>query len=208
MSTTIQSTPAAAAGAVFAVLLTLANGQGGPLSDPRDVAATAALTLLIPFAVYVGGLLRAGARTGTDLWLASTATAAGAVGATMKLLSGAPEIARSHAGITTDGQTAEALTGVANAMTLLALFPLALFCLAAGLAGLRSGALPRWLSIGALIAAASLAVNGCFRDTENVPGLLVFALWCLIASLALVSASRRERDTDNTTHSETNATAA
>lgn len=191
--TKVRSIPAAATGAVFAVLLTVANGQGGTLSDPRDVAASAALTLLIAFAVYLGLVLRAGARTGTDAWLASTAAIAGAVGATIKLASGVPEIALSHAPITPGSQTAHALTGLADATTLLALFPLALFCLAAGAAALRSRALPVWLGVAALIAGVSLAVNGCFRGTENVPALLVFSLWCLAASIHLVRASSRDR---------------
>jgi hypothetical protein len=122
--------------------------------------------------------------------------------------SGAPEIARTHAGIAPGSQTVDALTGVANAMTLLALFPLALFCLAAGLAGLRSRALPRWLSIGALITGMSLAVNGCYRDTENVPALLAFALWCLVASLTLVRTARRERAAQNPMLAETSRAAA
>jgi hypothetical protein len=178
-------------GAAFAVLLTVANGQGGTLSDSRDVVASAALSLLIPFAVYLGALLRTNSITDTDRWLAVTAIAASTAGATLKLMSGAPETALSHAPISAQGQTAAAMTALADSTTLLALFPLALFCLAVGAGALRTRTLPRWLGVGALIAGASLAVNGCFRGTENVPALLLMALWCLLVSIHLTRAAVR-----------------
>ena len=192
MSTSVRSVPAAASGAVFAVVLTVAAGDGGTVSAAQHVAATAALTLLIPFIVYVGAILRARAGNATDLWLATTAVAAGAVGTCMKLLSDAPDIARSDSRIAAGGQTAAALDAVAGTTTVLALVPLAVFALAAGVAALRTGAVPRWLGIGALVAGASLAVNGCFLHTENVPALLVLSLWCLLASIHLVRAARRD----------------
>jgi hypothetical protein len=189
--TQVRSTAAAATGAVFAIVLTVANGQGGALSAPRDIAATAALTLLIPFSVYIGGLLRARSVTGTDAWLATTATAAAAVGTGMKLLSDAPQQALSHDGIVAGSQAALALTAVADAITILALFPLGLFALAVGAAVIRSHALPTWIGVGALVTGVGLVVNGCFLHTENVPALLVMSLWCLITSIHLVRASRR-----------------
>lgn len=192
MSTSVRSTPAAATGAVFAVVLTLANGQGGTLSAPRDIAATVALTLLIPFMVYIGALLRARARNATDTWLATTAIAAGVAGTCMKLLSDAPQIAQSDPGVAHGSQAAAALTGVAGATTILALFPLALFCLSVGAAALRSGALPGWLGVGALIVGTGLVLNGCFQHTENVPAVLALALWCLVTSIHLVRVSRRD----------------
>jgi hypothetical protein len=191
MYTQFRSTVAAATGAVFAVVLTVANGEGGTLSAPQDIAATAALTLLIPFSAYVGGLLHARSVSDTDTWLATTATAAGAVGAGMKLLSDAPQQALNHEGIAAGGQSALALTAVADAITILALFPLGLFALATGVSALRSGALPGWLGIGALVTGVSLVVNGCFLHTENLPALLVLSLWTLLASIHLVRASRR-----------------
>jgi hypothetical protein len=191
MNTSVRSTPAAATGAVFAVVLTVAAGDGSSMSTTQHVAATVALTLLIPFTVYVGATLRARAANATDLWLATTAVAAGAVGTCMKLLSDAPEIARSDSQISSGGQTSAALEAVAGATTVLALIPLALFALAVGAAALRTGALPRWLAGGALVTGAGLAVNGCFLHTENVPALLVLALWCLLVSIRLVRVARR-----------------
>jgi len=191
-STTTRSTPAAATGAVFAVVLTLANGDGGTLSAPRHLAATAALTLLIPFVVYVGAVLRARAVTATDAWLATTAVAAGAVGACVKLLSDVPEMAKTGHGVPAGDATSSTLTALADSTTILALVPLALFGLAVGAAALRTGAIPRWLGVGALVTGVSLAVNGCFLHTENVPAMLALGLWCLLASVHLVRASRRE----------------
>jgi len=191
MSTTVRSVPAAATGAVFAVVLTVAAGDGGTLSTAQHVAATSALTLLIPFTVYVGALVRARSTSATDLWLAGTAVAAGAVGACIKLLSDVPEIAQSDSRIVAGSQTAAALDALAGATTVLALIPLAAFALATGAAALRTGALPRWLGVGALVAGVGLAVNGCFLHTENVPALPLFALWCLVTSIQQVRAARR-----------------
>jgi hypothetical protein len=195
MTTSVRSVPAAATGAVFAVALTVAAGDGGTVSAAQHVAATAALTLLIPFVVYVGAILRARAAHATDRWLATTAVAAGAVGTCMKLLSDAPEIARSDSRIVDGSQTSAALDAVAGTTTVLALLPLAVFALAAGVAALRTGAVPRWLAVGALVAGGSLAVNGCFLHTENVPALLVLSLWCLLASVHLVRVARRDEVT-------------
>jgi hypothetical protein len=191
MSTTVRSVPAAVTGAVFAVVLTLANGDGTSMSTAQHVLATAALTLLIPFAVYVGAILRARATNATDTWLATTAVAAGAVGTCMKLLSDAPEIAKSDPRILAGGQTYAALEAVAGATTVLALIPLAVFALASGVAAVRTHALPRWLGVAALMTGAGLVVNGCFLHSENVPALLVLALWCLLTSIHLVRAARR-----------------
>jgi len=196
MSTFVRSVPAAATGAVFAVVLTVANGSGGDLSAPQHIAASVALTLLVPFAAYVGAVLRSRATTSTDAWLATTAVAGGCVGACMKLLSDAPELARTGHGVAAGGQVSLGLTAIADSITILALFPLALFCLAVGAVAVRTGALPRWLAFGALLAGVSLAVNGCFLHTENVPALLLLSLWCLLTSVHLMRAGQRDQVPD------------
>jgi hypothetical protein len=193
MSNQTKAIPAAT-GTIFAVVLTLANGQGGTLSDARDVAASAALTILIPFVVYVGIRVATEAVTDADRWLACTAMAAGTAGAAIKLISGAPEIALAHTD-PSDTTTTHVLTAMADSLTLLALFPLAAFCLAAGLGALRTGVLPAWLSVCALVVGLSLAVNGSFRGTENVPALLLMALWCLVASIYLTVSAFRGKAT-------------
>ena len=191
MNTSVRSIPAAATGAVFAIALTVAAGDGGTVSTAQHVVATAALTLLIPFVVYVGLVLRARAVDATDRWLATSAVVAGAVGTCIKLLSDVPDVVRSDSRIVPGSQTAVALDALAGTTTVLALIPLAVFALAAGAAAVRTRALPRWLGIGALVAGVSLAANGCFLHTENVPALLLLSLWCLVTSIHLVRTARR-----------------
>lgn len=186
-----QSKVAAATGAVFAVVLFVANGNGGRLSAPREVAATAAITLLIPFGAYLGVLIREHGDAG-NAWLATTATSAASAGATIKLASGAPELALNRTGTATGTQLYSLIDAIGGALTVIALVPLAAFCLAAGLASLRTGILPRWLGAGALLSGASLAVNACVVNTDSVPALLVMTLWCLLASVYLVRVAGRE----------------
>ena len=62
----------AACGAVFAIVLTVAAGNGNQsFSGPRAVAGVAAITLALPFIAYLCSVLR-GAE-GADGWLVSTA---------------------------------------------------------------------------------------------------------------------------------------
>ena len=69
----------AACGTVFAIVLTVANGNGTQtFSGPRAIAGITALTLGLPFIAYLCSVLREAART--DGWLASTALAAGITG--------------------------------------------------------------------------------------------------------------------------------
>ena len=83
----------AACGAVFAIVLTVAAGDGSQsFSGPRAVAGVAALTVAVPFIAYLCSVLRAAAREG-DGWLAHAALAAGIIGIVLKLGSGAPELA-------------------------------------------------------------------------------------------------------------------
>lgn len=191
MRNDLQSKTAAATGAVFAVVLFAANGQGGTLSAPREVAATAALTLLIAFAAYLGVLLKEHGRA-QDAWLATTTTAAAAAGAAIKLASGAPELALTRAGTTPGTSTYAVVDAIAGAATVISLIPLALFCLSAGLGSLRTRILPRWLGIAGLVTAAALAINACAAHTDTVPALLVMTLWCLLASIHLIRTAGHE----------------
>ena len=86
----------AACGAVFAIVLTVAAGNGDQsFSGPRAVAGVAAITLALPFIAYLCGVLREAERA--DGWLVSTAFAAGIAGIVLKLGSGAPELASHQA---------------------------------------------------------------------------------------------------------------
>ena len=186
------STLGAACGGVFALVLFVAVGDGSnSFSAFRVVAALVALTLAIPFVVYVGGLLRAA--DGTDPWLANVAVATGVTGIALKLSSAGPELAVHRAHLA-DGTTLRtAMEDIGGALTLLSLYPLAVFCIATAVVALRTRVLPLWLGVGAAVTAAGLAVNGAFLETSMVPGLLLFIAWSLAASAHLVLSSRRHR---------------
>jgi hypothetical protein len=176
----------AGCGAVFAIVLTVAAGDGSQsFSGPRAAAGVAALTLAIPFIAYLYGVLRAGAGEG-DRWLAGVALAAGITGITLKLGSGAPELALHQAHLVPGTQLYSAIDAIAGGATVLSLYPLAVFCTATAIIAFRTRALPRWLAAGAAVTAAALAVNGAFLGTSSVPALLLFILWTLLASVHLL----------------------
>jgi hypothetical protein len=180
----------AACGAVFAVVLTVANGNGNEqFAAPRVVAGIAALTLMIPFLCYLCSLLR-DAET-VHGWMATSALTAGISGIALKLASGAPELALYRAHIAAGTSVHKALEEIAGAATLLSLYPLALFCAATAILVFRTRALPRWLGVGAAVTAAALTINGAFLATSNVPALLLFALWTLLTSVYLVARAGR-----------------
>ena len=175
----------AACGAVFAIVLVVANGNGSqPFSGPRAIAGIAALTLAVPFLAYLTSVLRAA--EGADGWLARAALAAGITGITLKLSSGAPELAMHRAHLAAGTQLHSTIDAIAGGATLLSLYPLAVFCAATAIVAFRARALPRWLAVGAAVTAAALAVNGAFLATDFVPALLLVALWTLLASVHLL----------------------
>lgn len=177
---------AAASGAVSAVVLFVANGQGGDLSPWRDVAAAGALTLLVVFAAYLAALLRRRAHDIIDSWLAIAVVAGATAGSTLKLVSGVSGQALDAAGTPPGPAMTQAFDALGTALTTTALVPLAMFCLAAGSGALRTRILPRWLGLCGLVTGAALAVNACFTTSESVPALLLLALWCIAASVHLV----------------------
>jgi len=176
----------AACGAVSAIVLTVAAGDGShSFSGPRAVAGVAALTVAVPFIAYLCSMLRAEAGEG-DGWLAGAALAAGITGIVLKLGSGAPELALHQAHLVPGTQLYRAIDAIAGGATVLSLYPLAVFCAATAIVAFRARALPRWLGTGAVITAAALAVNGAFLGTGSVPALLLFLLWTLLASVHLL----------------------
>jgi hypothetical protein len=178
---------AATCGVIFAVGLTAANGSGNqPFWGVRAIAGIAALTLILPFFGYVCSLLRAADGGG---WLAGTALAAGIAFLVLKLGSGAPELAVHTAHLAAGTQLATSIDGIANAATLLSLYPLAVFCAATSIVAFRTRMLPRWLSAGAAVTAAALAINGGFLSADSVPALLLFVLWTLLTSMLLLRRS-------------------
>jgi len=108
----------AACGAVFAIVLVVANGNGSqPFSGPRAIAGIAALTLAVPFLAYLTSVLRAA--EGADGWLARAALAAGITGITLKLGSGAPELAMYRAHLAAGTQLHNAIDAIAGGATVL-----------------------------------------------------------------------------------------
>jgi hypothetical protein len=181
----------AACGAVFAIVLAAANGNGSqPFSGPRAIAGIAALALALPFVAYLTHVLRQAEQA--DGWLARAALAAGITGIVLKIASGAPELAIYRAHLAAGTQLHTAVDAIAGATTVLSLYPLAVFCGATAITAFRTHALPRWLAAGAAITAGALAVNGAFLTTDSVPALLAFVLWTLLASVHLLRQTWRK----------------
>ena len=191
MNTPHQSPLGAASGAVFAIVLVVAAGDGTQtFSAPRAVAGSVAIALGIPFIAYLCSLLRAADTRAT--WVPAAALVTGVVGLTLKLGSVVPELAAQRLRIPASSPTYQALQQLSGSATVLCLFPLAMFCTGVAVASFRTRALPSWLAAAAAVTAAALAVNGAFLTTDNVPALLLFIAWVLAASLYLtVRAVRR-----------------
>lgn len=185
MQTPLLDRIAAGSGAVFAVALFVSAGSGShSFSIARGVAGVAAITLAIPFMAYLFGRLRA-AEAG-DGWLSTVALTTGVAGIVVKLASVGPELAIHRAHLAEAGTTYKALDAISGGLTILCLYPLAIFCAATAAVALRTGALPRWLGAGAGLTAAALAVNGVFLRADFVPALLLFIVWTLLASIHLL----------------------
>ena len=181
----------AACGAVFAIVLTVAAGNGNQsFSGPRAVAGIAAITLALPFIAYLCSVLRG--VEGANDWLVSTAFAAGITGIVLKLGSGAPELAMYKAHLIAGTQLNATINAIGDGATVICLYPLAVFCAASAIVAFRTRALPRWLAAGATVTAAALAINGAFLGTDSVPALLLFLLWTLLTSLHLLRRTWRK----------------
>ncbi len=174
----------AACGIVFPIAMFLAVGNGSHFTAWRAVAATWALVLALPFLAYLCSLLRAA--EGDGGWLSTTALVAGASGVLLKLASHAPELAIHRDGIVKGTQLYKARDNSAGAATLVSLYPLAICCAAVALIALRQRVFPRWLGIFAAVTAVALAVNAGFVYASFVPALLLFLLWTLVTSIALL----------------------
>lgn len=189
-SSSPSSRLAAACGAVFAVLLFAAAGDGG-YSPVREVLATAALGLAIPFICRVGSLLRDSSAESDGL--AGAAVVAGVAGIVLKLASGAPDVAIHEASLRSGSSTYDAFTQLAEATTVISLVPLAVFSALTAALALRSGVLPRWLAIGWAVTAVALAANSTVVGASFVPAVLLFLLWSLVTSVHLVRAGSPRR---------------
>jgi hypothetical protein len=178
----------AACGIVFPITMFLAVGNGSHFTPWRAVAATWALVLALPFLAYLWSLLRVA--EGEGGWLSTLALVAGVSGVLLKLASHAPELAIHRDGIAKGTQLYKALDNTAGAATLMSLYPLAVCCAAVAVIALRERVFPRWLGIFTAVTAVALAVNAGFVFASFVPALLLFLLWTLVTSIALLRRSR------------------
>jgi hypothetical protein len=177
----------AACGIVFPIAMFLAVGNGNNFAPWRAVAATWALVLALPFLTYLYSLLRVA--EGEGGWLSTTALVAGVSGILLKLASHAPALAIHRDAIAKGTQLYKALDNSAGAATLISLYPLAICCAAVAVIALRERILPRWLGIFTAVTAVALAVNAGFVFASFVPALLLFLLWTLVTSIALLRRS-------------------
>ena len=157
----------AACGAVFAIVLFVAAGNGNRLLRPagrrrarRDHPRRAVSRL--PDQRAAGGR-RSGRLAGLHR------VRRGDRRLVLKLGSGAPELAMDKAHLVAGSQLNSGISAIGDGVTVICLYPLAVFCAAIAIVAFRSRALPRWLAIGASITAAGLAVNGVFLGTERFP---------------------------------------
>jgi hypothetical protein len=191
MKSTILPRVGAACGAVFAIVLFVASGDGsGDFSAARAIAGLAALTLFVPFLAYLCSLLREA--EGPNGWLASTALSAGLAGIVLKIASVTPALALHRAHVADGTALHKLFDALDGGVTVIALFPLAVFCAATAAVAFRTRVLPHWLAGAAAVTAAALAVNGCFLEASFLPALLLFIAWTLAASLHLVRRTRRQ----------------
>lgn len=184
MKNSVPPRLAAACGIVFPVALFLAAGDGNSLAPWRAVVASWALVLFVPFLAYLCGLLRQ-ADSSYD-WTSGVALVSGVSGVLLKLISGVPELAIRRDHLAEGTPLYAALDHMAGAVTVLALYPLALCLAAVAVLVARGRVLPRWTGIFAALTAAALAVNGAFVFADFVPGLLLFLLWTLVTAVVLV----------------------
>lgn len=193
MNATILPRLGAACGAAFAVVLFVASGDGsGDFSAVRAIAGLAALTLFVPFLAYLCSLLRDA--EGPNGWLASTALSAGLAGIVLKIVSVTPALALHRAHVADGTALHKLFDAFDGSVTVIALFPLAVFCAATAILAFRTGVLPRWLAGAAALTAVALAVNGGFLNASFLPALLLFIAWTLAASLCLVRRAWRQTE--------------
>jgi len=193
MNATILPRLGAACGAAFAVVLFVASGDGsGNFSAARAIAGLAALTLFVPFLAYLCSLLRDA--EGPNGWLASTALSAGLAGIVLKIVSVTPALALHRANVADGTALHKLFDAFDGSVTVIALFPLAVFCAATAILAFRTGVLPRWLAGAAALTAVALTVNGGFLNASFLPALLLFIAWTLAASLYLVRRAWRQTE--------------
>ena len=167
----------ALSGVLFAVLLFVSSSAHGYAAL---VVGIAALALYIPFLATLCSRLREAGGGGP---LSATAYGAGLAAIVIKLVSVVPEVAERD--LVKGTATYRAFQSLGDAAFSVALYPLAILFAALAVLALRTGALPRWLGVGAAVTAVALAVNAGFIDASFGPAFLLFLLWTLVAGVVL-----------------------
>ena len=218
----------AASGIVYvAVLLGPDLIQGGPSEEPTMTAAEAiahscaittaaqptdavipilhALGYLI-FLFFLGSLWSALRRAeGGDGWLSAAAFGGGLVSLAVKFASGAASVAANFnacAGI--DPQLWQVLQDMNNASFFFSFLPLAVLSAASAVVAIRFGApLPRWLGWMSAVLAVALLVEGMagtIYTRDFGLSFLLFMLWTVITSIALVRRAGQPLPTVESAH--------
>jgi len=167
----------AACGIIFSVALFIASGQN------LKAVGLAAIVLFLPFLAYLTTVLSQA--EGEHGWLARCAFAAGLAGIILKLSSVIPEVVIHYDHVANGTPLHNTLQGIADATTVVCLYPLGIMLAAVCAVSLTTRALPRWLGYFAGINAAALIVNGSFLNASNVPALLLFVIWTFTAGIVL-----------------------
>jgi len=214
MSNILWQRLGAASGIVFVLVLVAPDLiQGGPSEDFTMTAAeqmaqscatltaarltdaiypiTHVLGYLI-FLFFLGSLWSALRRAeGGDGWLSAAGFGGGLVSLAVKFASGAASVAaNSNACAGIDPQLWQVLQDMNNASFFYSFLPLAILLVASAVVAIRFGApLPRWLGWMSAVVAVALLVDGfagMLYARDFGPSLLLFVVWILAASIALV----------------------
>jgi hypothetical protein len=182
MKSTVTTRVGAAAGVVFGILLAGINGNGGGAPSPgRAAFSIVALTCALVFVATVSGRVMR-----RDQMLGSIALAGGTAGILLKVMAGAVKLTTLTTAFADQSDAHRLVDALDNSATVIALDPMAVFCLAVAAGGFASRAVPRWLAGFAAVTGVALAVNATFVKATFVPALLLFALWVLVAGIHLL----------------------
>ena len=226
MSNNLWQRLGAASGIVYVVLLVGPELiQGGPSEEPATTAeaiaqACASIAPQLTDAIYtithvlgylfflffLGSLWSALRRAeGGDGWLSAAAFGGGLVSLAIKFSGNLAGVAASRnacAGI--DPQLWQVLQDMGSASHFTAFFPLAILSAACAVVVIRFGApLPRWLGWMSAVVAVALLVDGfagMLYARDFGPSLLLFVVWILAASIALVRRAGQTLPTVESAH--------
>ena len=143
--------------------------------------------LLLPFLAGVATLARDSG--GRVAWLSPAIPAAGAVLVAVHLVTVGVEYTANN--MSTSSPVHEPLHDIGGALFTVGMLPFGMALVAAGIIGIASRALPRWLSGAALAIGLVALANGTMLGTEMAWGFLLSTVWVLAAGITL--AARRPR---------------